>query len=123
MPGFIAPALATLKAAPPAGPDWLHEVKFDGYRIQAHVSAGKVKLFTRSGLDWTPRFGEPLRRELLALKCKQAIIDGEMVVLSDKGVASFALLQADLSAGRSDRMIFTPLTCCTSTILRCLRNP
>ena len=106
MPGFIPPALATLKATPPAGTDWLHEVKFDGYRIQAHISAGKVKLFTRSGLDWTPRFGEPLRRELSGLNCKQAIIDGEIVVLSDKGVASFALLQADLSASRTDRMNF-----------------
>ena len=106
MPGFIAPALATLKATPPAGTGWLHEVKFDGYRIQAHISAGKVKLFTRSGLDWTTRFGEPLRRELSGLNCKQAIIDGEIVVLSDNGVASFALLQGDLSASRNDRMHF-----------------
>jgi bifunctional non-homologous end joining protein LigD len=106
VPGFIPPALATLKASPPEGTGWLHEVKFDGYRIQAHISAGKVKLFTRSGLDWTPRFGEPLRRELSQLNCKQAVIDGEIVVLSDKGVASFALLQADLSASRNDRMTF-----------------
>src|SRR5436190_6507837 len=106
MPDFIPPALATLKATPPAGANWLHEVKFDGYRIQAHISAGKVKLFTRSGLDWTPRFGEALREELLGLKCDQAIIDGEIVVLSDKGVASFALLQADLSANRTDRMTY-----------------
>lgn len=106
MPGFIPPALATLKATPPEGKGWLHEVKFDGYRLQAHISAGKVKLFTRSGLDWTKRFGEPLRQELLGLNCKQAIIDGEIVVLSDKGVASFANLQADLSEDRMDRMIF-----------------
>ena len=106
MPGFIPPALATLKASPPEGTGWLHEVKFDGYRIQAHLSAGKLKLFTRSGLDWTKRFGEPLRRELSQLNCKQAIIDGEIVVLSDNGVASFALLQADLSADRNDRMTF-----------------
>ena len=88
MPGFIPPALATLKAATPEGTGWLHEVKFDGYRIQAHISAGKLKLFTRSGLDWTPRFGEPLRRELLELKCNQAILDGEIVVLAGNGVAS-----------------------------------
>ncbi len=106
MPGFIAPALATLKAMPPSGKDWLHEVKFDGYRIQAHVSAGKVKLLTRSGLDWTARFGEVIPRELSALNCEQAVIDGELVVLSAKGVASFSLLQADLSEDRSDRMVF-----------------
>ena len=106
MPGFVAPALATLKAVPPSGKDWLHEVKFDGYRIQAHVSAGNVKLLTRSGLDWTARFGEAIPRELLALNWEQAVIDGELVVLSGKGVASFSLLQADLSDKRSDRMVF-----------------
>jgi bifunctional non-homologous end joining protein LigD len=106
MPEFIAPALATLKAAPPPGKDWLHEVKFDGYRIQAQVSQGKVKLLTRSGLDWTTRFGKAVPREFLALNCKQAVFDGELVVLADKGVASFSLLQADLSANRSDRMVF-----------------
>src|SRR3546814_17579506 len=56
-PGFIAPALATLKAAPPSGRKWLHEIKFDGYRLQAHVRpharSGKAKLFTRNGLDWS----------------------------------------------------------------------
>jgi bifunctional non-homologous end joining protein LigD len=103
---FISPALATLKAAPPSGNDWIHEVKFDGYRIQAHVAAGKVKLLTRSGLDWTTRFGDAVPRELLGLDCKQAVIDGELVVLSPKGIASFSLLQADLSEGRSDRMVF-----------------
>ncbi len=103
---FIAPALATLKAAPPSGDNWIHEVKFDGYRIQAHIASGKVKLLTRSGLDWTTRFGDAIPRELLALDCKQAIIDGELVVLSPKGVASFSLLQADLSESRSDRMVF-----------------
>ncbi len=103
---FISPALATLKAAPPSGSEWIHEVKFDGYRIQAHVASGKVKLLTRSGLDWTTRFGDAVPRELLSLDCKQAIIDGELVVLSPKGIASFSLLQADLSEGRSDRMMF-----------------
>lgn len=106
LPKFILPALATLKAVPPAGNEWLHEVKFDGYRIQAHVAAGKVKLFTRSGLDWTARFGEAVSREFLRLSCKQAVVDGELVVLSTNGIASFSLLQADLSAGRSDRMVF-----------------
>lgn len=106
MPGFIPPALATLQATPPQGSDWLHEVKFDGYRIQAHISGQKLKLFTRSGLDWTSRFGSELRQELQSLEYRQAVIDGEVTVLSDKGVASFSLLQEDLSEGRSDRMVF-----------------
>ena len=106
LPPFILPALATLKAAPPSGDDWLHEVKFDGYRIQAHINAGKVRLLTRSGLDWTARFGDAVTDELVGLNCAQAIIDGELVVLSSKGVASFSLLQADLSERRSDRMVY-----------------
>ena len=104
--GFIPPALATLQSSPPEGSAWIQEVKFDGYRIQAHVANGRVRLLTRSGLDWTPRFGEALKQGALSLKCKNAVIDGEIVVLSDKGMATFSLLQADLSAGRSDRMVY-----------------
>jgi bifunctional non-homologous end joining protein LigD len=81
-------------------------VKFDGYRIQAHIVAGKVRLYTRTGLDWTSRFGSDVTRELGALAARQAIIDCEMVVLSPDGIASFSLLQSDLSEGRKDRLIF-----------------
>ena len=106
MPGFIEPQLATLRPSPPEGEDWLHEIKFDGYRIQAHVSGGKVKLFTRKGLDWTPKFGDAIADSLAALDCDDAIIDGEVVVLSDKGVASFSALQDALSAGRTGSMLY-----------------
>ena len=106
LPDFIPPALATLRSAPPAGKEWLHEVKFDGYRIQAHIVKGKVKLLTRSGLDWSKRFGDGIVAALAGLNCKQAIIDGEIVVLAENGVASFARLQADLSDNRSNRMLF-----------------
>ena len=106
MPDFIAPALATLKAKPPSGEEWLHEVKFDGYRIQAHVASEKVRLLTRSGLNWTGRFGAQVAGELARLSCAQAIVDGEMVVLSDAGIASFSALQSDLSDGHTDRMVY-----------------
>ncbi|MEW9806064.1 DNA ligase D [Mesorhizobium sp. ZMM04-5] len=106
MPGFIEPELARLRDKPPEGGDWLHEVKFDGYRIQAHVSGGKTTLYTRSGLDWTGRFGEAIARSLASLDCHDAIIDGEIVVMSDKGVASFPALQATLSGGQTDRMLY-----------------
>src|ERR1700723_3406721 len=56
MPGFIKPQLATLKAKAPSGDQWLHEIKFDGYRVQVHLNKGKKRLFTRNGLDWTKRF-------------------------------------------------------------------
>lgn len=104
--GFIAPALATLRDVPPSSDDWLHEVKFDGYRLQAHVADGQVRYFTRSGLDWTEKFGTRIADAFLKLDLGQAIIDGELVVLSDKGVAAFSLLQGDLSEGRTERMVF-----------------
>jgi len=106
MPGFIQPQLAELRPIPPEGGDWLHEIKFDGYRIQAHVSGGTVKLFTRKGLDWTPKFGVAIRQSLVSLDCDDAIIDGEIVALSDKGVASFSALQDALSAGRTGSMLY-----------------
>ena len=56
MPGFIKPQLATLKSKAPKGDQWLHEVKFDGYRIQVHINRGRKKVFTRNGLDWTKCF-------------------------------------------------------------------
>lgn len=105
-PGFVEPALATLKAAAPAGRKWLHEIKFDGYRLQAHVRKGKAKLFTRSGLDWTAKFGKEIVAALVALPVKEAILDGELVVEGAGGASDFSALQAALSEGKSDRLVF-----------------
>jgi bifunctional non-homologous end joining protein LigD len=102
LPGFIEPQLASLAAAPPAGASWVHEVKFDGYRLMARVDRGRVKLLTRTGLDWTDKFSS-LKRALDGLPVVTALLDGEVVVESESGAPSFAELQADLSAGRSDR--------------------
>ena len=79
-PGFIEPALATTKDAPPSGPQWLHELKLDGYRIQVHLWDGELKFFTRSGLDWTARMGTALANAFRSLGVHEAIIDGELVV-------------------------------------------
>jgi bifunctional non-homologous end joining protein LigD len=106
MPDFVEPMLATLRTQPPAGGEWLHEVKFDGYRIQAHLASGKVKLLTRKGLDWTEKFGKPIADALARLDCEDAVIDGEIVVLADNGVASFSALQAALSGKQTEKMIF-----------------
>ncbi|MHA6684745.1 DNA ligase D [Mesorhizobium sp. A556] len=103
---FIEPALATLERDAPSGKEWLHEVKFDGYRMQAGIAGTEIRLLTRTGLDWTGRFGAEIQTALGALKCSDAILDGEIVVLADDGVSSFSALQADLSAGRSDRMVY-----------------
>ncbi|PWJ85567.1 ATP-dependent DNA ligase LigD phosphoesterase module /ATP-dependent DNA ligase LigD polymerase module [Pseudaminobacter salicylatoxidans] len=106
LPGFIEPCLATLKSSPPSGAEWVHEVKFDGYRMQAHIENGKTRLLTRTGLDWTERFGERIPKALAMLDCGNAIIDGEIVVLADNGVSSFSALQAALSEGRSERLVY-----------------
>jgi bifunctional non-homologous end joining protein LigD len=101
MPGFIKPQLATLKAKAPAG-DWLHEIKYDGYRIQLHLNAGRKRAFTRNGLDWSKRFFSITR----ALDIPgQAIIDGEVVVVHE-GRTNFSELQAELAAGKQGRLIY-----------------
>lgn len=105
MPTFIAPCLATLVGEPPTGPQWAHEIKFDGYRLQARIEDGEVRLLTRSGLDWTQKFG-PLAQALVALKVKSAVIDGEVVVEDERGVSSFVELVADLKVKDSARMVF-----------------
>ena len=103
---FIEPQLATLQRQAPSGKEWLHEVKFDGYRMQAQIAGTDVRLLTRTGLDWTERFGGGIVAALGALKCSDAVLDGEIVVLGDNGVSSFSLLQADLSADRADRFVY-----------------
>jgi bifunctional non-homologous end joining protein LigD len=105
MPSFVEPCLATLVAAPPTGDEWVHEIKFDGYRIQARIDGENVKLITRSGLDWTARF-EPLPTLLRDVHRGKALIDGELVVEDSGGHSDFALLTADLKGRRSDRFVF-----------------
>ena len=102
MPGFIKPQLATLKAKAPSGDQWLHEIKFDGYRVQVHLDKGRKRAFTRNGLDWTKRFS------LIAGALDvpgQAILDGEVVVIHD-GRSNFSELQAELAAGKQDRLAY-----------------
>ena len=106
MPGFIEPQLATLRAEAPSGDRWIHEIKFDGYRLQAHVAKGRATLLTRSGLDWTDRFGTAVAAALARLPVDEAVIDGELVVEGGSGASDFSALQADLSEGRSDRFVF-----------------
>jgi bifunctional non-homologous end joining protein LigD len=102
MPGFIRPQLATLKSKAPKGEQWLHEIKFDGYRVQIHINRGKRTVYTRNGLDWTKRFSVIAG----ALDISgQAILDGEVVVIKD-GRTNFSELQAELAAGRQDQLMY-----------------
>jgi bifunctional non-homologous end joining protein LigD len=106
LPAFIAPQLASEAATPPVGEAWIHELKLDGYRIQAHVDgAGKVRLFTRSGLDWTHRMPS-LARELGRVSVEGAILDGEVVVLSKDGLSNFAELQAAFDEGAPNPLTY-----------------
>ncbi|MDI2073887.1 non-homologous end-joining DNA ligase [Bradyrhizobium sp. Mp27] len=102
MPGFIKPQLATLKTKAPQGEQWLHEIKYDGYRVQVHLNRARKKVFTRNGLDWTKRFTEIAGA--LAIS-GEAIIDGEVVVVHE-GRTNFSELQAELAAGRQGRLIY-----------------
>jgi bifunctional non-homologous end joining protein LigD len=88
---------------PPLGAGWVHEVKFDGYRIQLRVESGKAKLLTRKGLDWTEKFSAIAKA---AAKLPDGIIDGEVCALDHNGAPDFAALQAALSDGKSDPLIF-----------------
>jgi bifunctional non-homologous end joining protein LigD len=92
-PKFIPPQLAQQAENPPTANGWLHELKLDGYRIQARKADGRVQLLTRSGLDWTARMSS-IAAEVARLPAAGATLDGEVVVLAPDGTTSFAALQA-----------------------------
>jgi bifunctional non-homologous end joining protein LigD len=104
LPDFVPPCLAKLETEAPNGDGWVHEIKFDGYRIQARLDGGEVALLTRKGLDWAKKF-KPVSDAVAALSARTALVDGEIVVEVD-GVSDFSTLQADLSAGRKDRFVY-----------------
>jgi len=105
MPDFVEPSLATLSNSAPDSRDWVHEIKFDGYRMQARIANGRVTLKTRTGLDWTARF-TAVAEALQDISVGQAILDGEIVSQNAHGVSDFSALQEDLKAGRHDRMAY-----------------
>jgi bifunctional non-homologous end joining protein LigD len=103
MPEFVAPQLCKLIDRPPSGEGWVHEVKFDGYRIQAHVEDGRAVLRTRKGLDWTAKFGAIARA---TASLPDGVYDGEVVALDEKGAPSFWALQAALAERKTDDLIY-----------------
>lgn len=108
MPDKLTMQLATAATEPPAdnrAARWLHEIKFDGYRTLAHISEGVPRFITRGGLDWTRRYGT-LPEAFADLRARQAVIDGEIVVLDDKGISRFGLLQEALSRGHPRNLVF-----------------
>ncbi|HXQ74292.1 MAG TPA: non-homologous end-joining DNA ligase [Pyrinomonadaceae bacterium] len=92
MPEFVSPQLATLVKEAPKGNEWLHELKFDGYRLLSHVQRGHVRLWTRNQKDWTEKF-PGIVKALKSLKVGSAILDAEVVAMDSSGRSSFQMLQ------------------------------
>ena len=113
LPAFQEPSLASLCEKPPSGPKWIHEIKHNGYRMQARIDGGEIRLLTRKGLDWVERFAS-IAAALKELGLSSALLDGEIVVEDGSGITSFNNLVADLKAGRQDRFryfVFDILYC------------
>jgi bifunctional non-homologous end joining protein LigD len=105
LPSFVEPQRASPVTGPPLGEAWVHEIKFDGYRLLARIDGGRVRLKTRSGLDWTGKFPS-VQKALERLPVVAAFLDGEVVVETERGTPDFGALQQDLSEGRSDRFCY-----------------
>lgn len=120
MPDFVAPQLCTFVERPPPGEGWCHEIKFDGYRVQLRVEDGKATLKTRKGLDWTDKFAS-IAKEAGALS--DMMIDGEIVALDHNGAPNFSSLQAVLSDGKTEDLIFFAFDLLFSEDLDCRRLP
>jgi bifunctional non-homologous end joining protein LigD len=103
LPKFVAPQLCRSLERPPNGPGWGHEIKLDGYRMQMRVESGRVTLHTRNGLDWTSRFSAIAKAGGALPDC---IIDGEIVALDENGAPSFPSLQAALSDGTTNDLVY-----------------
>ena len=103
LPKELKPQLATLTDKAPAGSNWQHEIKLDGYRALAFIDKGKARIVTRNGNDWTAR-APALARALARLPVKSAVLDGEIVVIGDDGVTHFGALQQAFAEGRDGEM-------------------
>src|SRR5438128_12159925 len=105
MPAWIPPQLAKLVKEAPDGPDWLHEIKFDGYRMYARLDRGAVRLLTRTGLDWTHKY-PPIVAAASALAARQDYLDGELCGVFPDGITSFGKIQAVSDAGNAAGLVF-----------------
>jgi bifunctional non-homologous end joining protein LigD len=105
LPTFVAPQLATLVERAPADDEWIHEMKFDGYRILARLDQGRVRLLSRNGRDWTGHFAR-VAEAAASLPARQAMLDGEVAVLLPDGTTSFQALQNALSGGAEGELVY-----------------
>jgi len=105
MPADLRPLLASSADQAPDGPDWVHEIKYDGYRLLAQIRDGKVRLSTRNSLDWTAKF-PVLAAHFGELPVEAALIDGELVHLEADGTTDFGHLQDAIATGRTEALVF-----------------
>src|SRR6266581_273896 len=105
LPEWIRPQLTQLVDAAPDGPEWLHEIKFDGYRMHARLDRGAVRLLTRTGLDWTPKY-PAIAAALASLGARQAYLDGELCGVRPDGITSFSMIQAASDSGNAAALVF-----------------
>ncbi|WP_201270037.1 DNA ligase D [Sinorhizobium meliloti] len=104
-PAFIEPCHPTLKKRPPDGPEWLHEIKFDGYRAQLHIHKSEITVYSRTGLDWTKEF-KPIATAAEALAGHDVIMDGEATVFGKTGLPDFQALRRELAKPASPHLTF-----------------
>jgi hypothetical protein len=104
IPASLRRSLRPCGDTAPAGERWVHEIKFDGYRVQVHIREGKPAAFTRSGLNWTSKFST-IAAAAVSLPVNHCVMDGEIVVQDDKGHSRFGDLQANISDGRTARTL------------------
>ena len=102
---WVKPQLCKLVEAPPQGPDWLHEIKYDGYRMHARLDHGRVSLLTRTGLDWTHKYPS-LAAALAVLPARRAYLDGELCGIRSDGKTSFSLIQTASDSGNAAALVF-----------------
>src|SRR6201985_1058926 len=105
VPEWIKPQLTKLVEHPADGPEWLHEIKFDGYRMHARLDRGAVRLLTRTGLDWTHKY-PAVAAAVALLQARQAYLDGELCGVRPDGTTSFSLIQNASDTGNSGALAF-----------------
>jgi DNA ligase D-like protein (predicted ligase) len=105
LPAWIKPQLTKLVDQPPDGPDWLHEIKFDGYRMHARLDRGAVRLLTRTGINWTHKY-PAIAATVASLPAREAYLDGELRGVRSDGTTSFSLIQNASDTGNGDTLVF-----------------
>src|ERR1700720_2190097 len=105
LPHWIKPQLTEIVDQAPDGTDWLHEIKFDGYRMPARRDRGAVRLLTRTGLDWTHKYAG-IAAAVASLPARQAYLDGELCGIRPDGTTSFSLIQNASDTGNGEALAF-----------------